>query len=245
MTSILHDAHMHLDFFRDPLAIAREAQKRGISLLACSVLPQGYLRMRAALGTEAPLVNLALGIHPWWAAEASLDEFDECFSRTRWIGEVGLDYSPKRPDHERQAHVFEHVLRRCASVGNKVLSIHSVRAAGPVVRMLEESGCLRDNVCIFHWFSGSTDDLWRAIRAGCWFSVNERQAATRRAKEQLKLIPKDRLLLETDLPPQDDPGTTVDDIVRSLATTRQSVERIWGQDIGDTIARNWSSLTSS
>jgi hypothetical protein len=100
------------------------------------------------------------------------------------------------------------------------------RAAGTALDVLEQTGCLATCRCIFHWFSGSTEDLWRAIRAGCWFSVNEMQASTRRAKEQLKLIPKDRLLLETDLPPEQGIPFTARQIEASLLRARELVRTI-------------------
>ncbi|MEE0705682.1 MAG: TatD family hydrolase, partial [Adlercreutzia sp.] len=53
---------------------------------------------------------------------------------------------------------------------------------------------------IFHWFSGSSDDLQRALHAGCFFSVGPRMLASRRGREYARQIPLDRLLLETDMP---------------------------------------------
>ncbi len=243
MEAPLHDAHIHLDFFDDPKSFAREAELRNLSLFACSVLPQGFKRIASTL-EESQNVFVGLGSHPWWAAEANLHDFDDLFDCTRWIGEVGLDFSPRRPHHDLQVKTFEHVARRCTESGNKVLSIHAVRAVAPVMQILEQTGCLHNNICIFHWFSGSTDDLWRAIRAGCYFSVNERQTQTRRAREQLKLIPVDRLLLETDLPPQSNPHMTIDEVVRSLVTAKSSLEHIRGQLSYEQLAKNWARIAN-
>lgn len=53
---------------------------------------------------------------------------------------------------------------------------------------------------IFHWFSGASDDLHRAIKLGCFFSVGPRMLASRRGREYARQIPVSQLLLETDMP---------------------------------------------
>ena len=235
------DAHLHLDFFADPAAFAQEAQACGLQVFANSVTPQGFLAT-TAVTQGMPHVRIGLGLHPWWVNEASLDDFFSLLPKTRWVGEVGIDLSPKRAHHEQQVNTFAQIAERCARDGDKVLSLHSVRAADVVLDILEKTGCTRSCSCIFHWFSGSTDALWRAIRMGCWFSVNEMQANTRRAKEQLKLVPKERLLLETDLPPAEDATTTVTDVLASLERTRTLLEAIRNEQLASQLQANWLRL---
>ena len=237
----LHDAHIHLDFMSNAREVAAEARDRGLQLFANSVTPAGFVQTKEAVG-DLGNVHIGLGQHPWWAEKAQLELFDELFPTTRWIGEVGLDLSPKRPHHTRQREVFLHIAQQCGSAGNKALSIHSVRAAGEVLDILEKTGCTRSCKCVFHWFSGSTEDLWRAIHAGCWFSINEMQASTRRAKEQLKLIPTNRLLLETDLPPGEDVAFSVDKIEKSLLRAQAHLESIRAEALTETLSQNWSDL---
>lgn len=223
----LYDAHVHLDFMSNAREVALDAASKGLRLFANSVTPAGFVRTRALMG-DLSNVDVGLGQHPWWVDQADLKLFDELLPSTHWVGEVGLDFSPKRASHQRQAEVFRHIISRCAEVAEKTISIHSVRAAAAVLDVLEETHCTHTCTCIFHWFSGSTEDLWRAIRMGCWFSVNEMQASTRRAKEQLKLIPANRLLLETDLPPTQGEPFSAQEIVESLQRTHSLVNAIRG-----------------
>ncbi|MFR7750746.1 MAG: TatD family hydrolase [Collinsella sp.] len=69
----------------------------------------------------------------------------------------------------------------------RVISIHAVRSAGAVLDVLESHGLLIPNpdspVIIFHWFSGTSDELVRARDADCYFSVNQRMLATKRGRE--------------------------------------------------------------
>lgn len=125
--------------------------------------------------------------------------------RTRYIGEIGLDFGKKTSDEARarQLAYFERICMAAVAASRetgvpRVLSIHSVRAADCALDVLEHSGALEACHCIFHWFSGSSDELHRAVRAGCWFSVNTMGLRTGKGREYAKLIPSNRLLTETD-----------------------------------------------
>ena len=219
------DAHVHLDFMTNAREVALEAQSRRLHLFANTVTPDGFKRTKELVG-DLPNVCVGLGAHPWWVDEVNITEFERLFPSTKWIGEVGVDLSPKRPSHGRQLQVFERIAELSAQTGGKTLSIHSVRAADEVLDVLERTGCTDSCRCVFHWFSGSTDALWRAIHMGCWFSINEKQANTRKAREQLKLIPQNRLLFETDLPPNEGEPFSFGELISSLERVRVMVADI-------------------
>lgn len=80
----------------------------------------------------------------------------------------------------------------------RVLSIHAVKAAGHALDVLQETGCLNSCTCVFHWFSGTGEELVRARKAGCSFSFSPRALATKRARAYAAQIPPDRLLFESD-----------------------------------------------
>lgn len=239
----LADMHVHVDFMANAEEVAADAARDGLALFANTVTPHGYLAASEGPWARSPNVRLGLGMHPWWVADGrvGVDEAKLCCRlarEARFVGEVGLDFSEKHtaPDsHERQVEALRHVLEVCGSAGDRVISLHSVRSADLCLDLLEETGCLSSCSCIFHWFSGSTPALWRAIRSGCYFSVNEMQAGTRRAKEQLKLVPEDRLLLETDLPPGEGVPFSAKAIEDSLAAAAGRLASIRGEDAGDII----------
>lgn len=195
------DAHVHLDWAEDPRATARAAAGLGLGMLCCTVGPRGYERASELLG-GFPNVEVAAGLHPWYLEDERCVERAAASARAcRFVGEVGLDFGPRHAQNkELQLRGFREVCRACAGQGGKVLSIHSVRAAGAALDILEETGALGSCACIFHWFSGNSEELRRAIQAGCWFSLGERMLATRRGREYARQIPLARQLLETDLP---------------------------------------------
>lgn len=206
-----YDMHCHIDFQEDPAGFLDEADALGLSFLSCTVTPEGY--REAQSWKDRRNVALGLGAHPWWVADGRVDEdsLHETVSLVPdapFIGEIGIDLSPKHVDlssKDRQIEAFQAIVKASAASGSKVLSIHSVKSAGLVLDILEEAGCTpaaAGATPILHWFSGSTPELWRGIRLGCYFSVGEPFLHTRHAKEYLKLIPREKLLLETDYPPE-------------------------------------------
>ncbi len=211
----LFDAHCHLDFMSNMEEVARDAAADGLHVLATTVTPQGYLRAREALA-GLPNVGVAVGAHPWWVADGRLSTADvEAAARlagtTRLVGEVGMDFSPKHVP-EGSKDVQRAAFRRiCAAAATgsyparpTVMSIHSVRSVAEVLDVLSTTGCLERCRCVFHWFSGSSDELHAAVVAGCWFSVNPMMLRTRRGREYARQVPLRRLLTETDLPPGED-----------------------------------------
>ena len=158
-----------------------------------------------------------MGLHPWYIEHVGtlhqqLDLFDEQLATTRFVGEVGLDFSKQRASSaEKQIEAFTHIVSLCAQEGDKLLSIHAIKSAKEVLDALESSGAITSCQCIFHWFSGPSDQLQRAIKAGCYFSVGPFMANSRRGHEYIKQIPAGQLLLETDYPSTKD-GVTYDSL---------------------------------
>lgn len=222
----MYDMHCHLGFAPDPLAVAKAGAAAGIGAFSCTVSPGEFEDLQPVLAV-APSVAVGLGAHPWWIADGrvgdtKLDVFCALAPSTQFIGEIGLDFAGPRDTEESRAlqvAAFERILAACdeaAATGasdhsaderaagkvpaGKLLSIHAVHAAGTVLDLLEAAGTCERHQCIFHWFSGTSDELQRAIGLGCFFSVGPRMLASRRGREYARQIPLDRLLLETDMP---------------------------------------------
>lgn len=253
MTPTLWDMHVHLDFMRDMASVAADAATRDLGLFAVTVMPEGYERARRELA-GASNVRVGVGLHPWWAADGRCGkvELTEAVARVRearYVGEVGLDLSPKHVPEgslEAQLAVFEAIAEAAAETSDptapKVLSIHSVRAAGLALDVLERTNALATCNCIFHWFSGTSDELHRAVKAGCWFSINEMMLRTRRGREYARQLPAGRLLLETDLPPGENVPFAAADIVASLDRTLEQLSAIRSCDLRATVSENAEQL---
>ena len=207
MSPDLFDMHCHLGFCADSAHAARELAAQGVGAFSNTVTPAEFAEQRAALA-DAANVRVGAGLHPWWAGEfdpfADWDRLYGLVARNRFIGEVGLDFSPRHADTRKvQLDALTCIAHACARTGNKVLSVHAVRAVDQVLDELERAsvfGGMTGNACIIHWFSGTSDQLTRARRVGCFFSVNPRMLESKRGRAYAQAIPADRLLLETDEP---------------------------------------------
>lgn len=233
---MLFDAHLHLGWFSDARATAREAATLGLTMFAVTVTPDEYRRVAPALEGERN-VALAAGLHPWWVRAASdADALADILPQVRWVGEIGLDAAPRHADTwDAQFAALRRICSACAETSDarapKVLSLHAVRSAGAVLDVLEETGAVKTCRCVLHWFSGTSDELWRAVKLGCYCSIGERSLATRRGREYARILPADRLLTETDLPEKEGSPTTANDVAASLDRTLEEIAQARHEDI--------------
>jgi TatD DNase family protein len=198
----LVDFHCHLDLYPDHAAEVRRCEREGVFTLTVTTTPMAWKRNQE-LAMETKYVRVALGIHPQLVAEraAEILLWEELLPAARYVGEVGLDAGPRYyKSLDVQKAVFERVLRACASAGNKILTIHSVRAAGLVLDMIERYLPSANGLPVLHWFTGSAAEARRAVELGCYFSVNSQMLANDRASALVRGLPLNRILTETDGP---------------------------------------------
>ena len=246
----LWDAHCHIGWFADPAGVARMAAQQGLGMLGVTVTPREFLAIRPLLQDEKN-VRLAGGLHPWRVNDASdAHVLLDLIPDLRFVGEIGLDASPGHlASWNAQVPVFERICAACADTSDatapKVLSIHAVRSASTVLDVLERTSAAERCRCVLHWFSGSSDELWRAVDLGCLFSLGERSLATRRGREYARILPADRLLTETDLPEREASPSTADDVVSSLERTVSAIAAARGisaDDVRHLVASNSEAL---
>ena len=230
----LFDAHCHLDMMGRPETVASEAAAMGLGCFDCGVDPRDFAAANKRASCSSNIIA-GVGLHPWWIADgrcgaAEVDLLCELATRERFISEVGLDFSSRFAGTEEiQTQAFEQLCQTLSqhSIPRRVLSIHAVRSAKTVLDILESNGVFNDSpnspTIIFHWFSGTSDELIRARNADCYFSVNERMLATKRGREYTRQIPLDRLLLETDAPTEENEDTTAQSLVESLTSVSKSI----------------------
>lgn len=194
------DFHCHLDLYPDPQKVVEECGKRGIYVLSVTTTPSAWEGTSALAGSHAR-IKTALGLHPQLAHQrkSELALFERLLPRASYVGEVGLDGSPDfKPYWADQIAVFERVLACCREQKGRVLSIHSRRAAKPVLDTLSKH--LDSGIPVLHWFSGSQRELDRAIAMNCWFSVGPAMLAGERGRSLVSRMPQNRILTETDGP---------------------------------------------
>lgn len=198
----LVDFHCHLDLYPDHQAAVVDAEEAGVFTLAVTTTPRAWPRNHE-LAQRTKHVRAALGLHPQLVSEraSEIELWDSYLSETRYVGEVGLDAGPRfYKSLDLQKQVFQHVLRRCAEAGDKVITIHSVRAVKAVLDHVESFLPQSRGKVVLHWFTGSKAEAQRALELGCYFSINAAMMESERHASMTAVIPLDRLLTETDGP---------------------------------------------
>jgi len=232
----LVDFHCHLDLYRDHARAVRQSEEAGVYTLTVTTTPKAWPR-NFELTKSTQYVRAALGLHPQLvegrAGELSL--WEELVPKSRYIGEVGLDAGPRfYRSFEKQKEVFARILRVCAKAGEKILTVHSVRATKAVLDHIEEHFPPGRGKVVLHWFTGTAAEARRAVDLGCYFSINNEMLSNEKRSSVVLALPFDRLLTETDGPFTQVDGrpsepSDVGLCVRGLAAlTRQSEEAVAG-----------------
>lgn len=196
----LVDAHCHLALAggipglqRSGLAFdAGLGSHMAATVVAVTNLPSQWRVLRKA---SDPRVTWALGLHPGERhGETAVAEFLDLVGACRAVGEIGLDGTPGCATPLGRQRDELSTLLGDDGVRRRYVSLHSRRAAGPILEHLEEA---RLPAPCLHWFTGTPKQAARAADLGAWFSVN---ASMARSPKTLEAIPPTRVLLETDAP---------------------------------------------
>lgn len=242
------DAHVHANLMDFPLNVARSSNETELGLFTCGVTPHDYLELAPQLSQDN--IRVGLGAHPWYISDGRVTQKDidlllELMEQTPYVGEIGLDFSSRYCVdglQELQVKAFTKICTRAAELSRngqpRVLSMHTVRSVNAVLDFLEQTGAAQACVPIIHWFSGSSDELQRAIKLGCWFSVGELSLKTKRGREYAKVYPKNKLLTETDLPSSDHTDISAADIVDSLKRALSGLSEARGYSVQTEVMAN-------
>lgn len=181
-----------------------------------------------------PTLVWGVGVHPGSSAALQRyepDRFERLIQRFALVGEIGLD--KRAGDLPRQREVLSDILARAARAP-VIMSIHSRGASTEVIEMLEQA---RPSGAILHWFTGTREEVPRAIAAGAWFSVN---AAMK--EELLAAVPRDRALTETDFPYTRKHGSARPGSVEAIEARLAVLWACSTQEVRATVWRNFAQL---
>ncbi|MCK9412629.1 MAG: TatD family hydrolase [Prolixibacteraceae bacterium] len=193
----LYDTHFHLDLFKSRDEIIKEIDENQIYTIAVTNLPILFTKLKNSLSNK--FIRPALGFHPELLSQYNhqIPLMWSQLNETKYIGEVGLDFKTGKDFKELQISFFTELIERCNILGNKILTVHSRQSASEVISII---GARFNGKIILHWFSGNKATLIKAIYNGYYFSINYSMVNSNSGKELIKLIPLERLLLETDAP---------------------------------------------
>jgi TatD DNase family protein len=211
---VLIDSHCHIagpEFVEDLDQVISRAHAAGVSrafvILAADDQPE--LDQANQVSARWGDVRFSIGVHPHAAGkfEADPEEAAREVSRaidaqplSRAIGEIGLDYHYDFAPREVQQQVFREQIRLAHRLKRPIV-IHTREAEGDSFRILTEERASEIGG-VFHCFTGDRDMARRVLDIGFHLSLAGIVTFPRalELKEVARMVPLDRLLIETDSP---------------------------------------------
>jgi TatD DNase family protein len=192
----LVDSHCHLDdeqFDSDRAAVIERAREAGLKYMLA--IGSGAA---VRLAEEHPFIFVAVGIHPNESATFLDVERLIGHPKVKAIGEIGLDYHWGVPK-ETQMPVFLRQLE-IASAARLPIVIHTRDAWADTLDVLRTRW--KGMPCVVHCFTGSADQARECLDLGFYLALGGVATFPKSAelREVARIIPADRLLLETDAP---------------------------------------------
>ncbi|MBN2509225.1 MAG: TatD family hydrolase [Spirochaetales bacterium] len=197
---LLSDSHLHLHL-GSGIFPSMARRWKGCS---CAVSTQDWDAALTA-AKAAPGATVFFGIHPWYASgdlDRTLSRLEDLLSAepSAGIGEIGLDAFRADTDLDTQRIWFREQMR-LARTYNRPVSIHCVRAFGPLMDELTAMPGSLPPFCI-HSFNGSREIMDRIIRRGgsVSFSAFSLKGASGKSADCLHHAQDGHFLLDTDFP---------------------------------------------
>lgn len=203
---MIFDSHAHYDseqFDEDRFSLLDKMEEEGVSgIVNCGCdIPSSKLSLSFA--EKYPYIYASVGFHPGCVEDYKEDDLDiikelskneKCVA----IGEIGLDYHYGKDFKEEQKDLFINQLRLAKEVGKPVI-IHEREAFSDCLEILKAE---KPEKGVMHCFSGNKETLPLILNLGLYIGVGGTLTFKNNVKtvEMCPMIPKDRILLETDAP---------------------------------------------
>lgn len=213
------DTHCHFDMMPKPEAYIRQRELVGDIVIGMTNLPSHFQMGQPHLKGYKH-IRLALGMHPLLATERKIEVplFKRLVDQTSYIGEIGLDFSKEGYATKDDQIEVLHELLSAIRGKKKIVSVHSRKAEKELLALLCEYEI--ENV-VFHWYSGPVDLIPDILAQGYYFSVNEAMCLSKNGRAIIEMIPRERLLTETDAPYNE--RTDIREVLKQLNMTEQEV----------------------
>lgn len=203
------DTHCHLtdpQFLSDLDQVLARARAVGVT----KIVNAGYDLATSRTAVDQHRIHEwllpAVGIHPNEAAGETIKDLgsvEEILKSEKIyaVGETGLDYYRDFAPREGQKELFiQHI--RLARKYDLPLMIHTRNSINDAIKVIKDEKYYRG---VFHCFSGTQDQARQIINLGFYLGFGGVLTFSKQAREVFRVLPWERILLETDapfLPPQ-------------------------------------------
>ncbi len=203
------DSHAHVHFDRleaDLVEVLARARAAGVSrIITVGTSPAENARV-VELAEREPMLRAAVGFHPHEARTIKAVDWpvlEELAGREMAValGEFGLDYHYEHSPRPVQKAVFARGVELAVRM-DLPLVVHTRDAEFDTLVVLDEAAGGRMPRGVFHCFTGTPDLAREALERGFYvsFSGIVTFPKARQVREAARLVPLERLLVETDSP---------------------------------------------
>lgn len=201
----IFDSHAHYDderFAPDLHSLLEALPQRGVcGAVSCGVNAETSA-FAVCLAAQYPYIYAAAGFHPLNLAdvpadlEATLSALLQA-EKVVALGEIGLDYHYEKETRSEQLDLFERQLRLAVSMQMPVL-VHDREAHADTLRLLRQYKPRG----VVHCFTGSVEMAREILDLGMYIGLGGAVTFKNAVKpvEVARMVPRDRLLVETDAP---------------------------------------------
>lgn len=206
----LIDSHVHLNFevFQQDLDLLQARwQEAGVTHLVHSCVEPREFESIQAVANRFRELSFAVGLHPLDAhkwectTQKQIKQLAQSDPRVVAIGETGLDYY-KANNREKQREVFLAQLSIAQELDKPVI-IHCRDAAFELYNLLKEfSPPYNQFKGVMHCWGGTPEETQWFLDLGFYISFSGIVTfkTAKQVQESAKIVPENRLLIETDCP---------------------------------------------
>ena len=205
---MLIDTHVHLNaeqFKEDREEVIERAREAGVKRMVVVGFDEETIPLALEIAESHEDIYAAVGWHPVDAIdyrEEHLDWLEELTSHEKVValGEMGLDYHWDTSPKDVQEEVFRKQIRLAKKV-NMPIIIHNREATADVLRILQEEHA-EEVGGIMHCYSATQEEVQPVLDLNFYISLGGPVTFknAKEVKEVAKIVPLDRLLVETDAP---------------------------------------------
>jgi TatD DNase family protein len=234
MSNLRYDAHCHLS---NPVHVSPLEIQRVVN----GTQPSDWSEILIASKQDSQIIP-AIGLHPWHVNKAPADwkkRFLQYIPQAKAVGEIGLDQWVENTDIERQTEAFSWQLQQ-ASERNLPVSIHCLKASAPLLQILKNTLLPKRGIHL-HAYSSSAEQIAEFTEFKTYFSFNTKQFRpnAKRVLAAVRLVPADRILIETDAPDTLQPGESQANALDSAYTQIANLREMSRQQLIEQVAENF------
>ncbi|MEG1582098.1 MAG: TatD family hydrolase [Clostridia bacterium] len=226
------DTHAHLDCLDELSYVISNMENDNLSTIITIATNMKDSFWTVLTAESNKNIYASVGVHPSHAGE-ELTEKDigdlvglSKHEKVVAIGESGLDYHYEGTDRDKQKELFKQMIA-VASKCNLPLIVHMREATQDLIQILKENKEKLKNGVVIHCFSGSADTARELTEMGFYLSFSGSITYKKTNRELLKVVPLDKILVETDspfLPPEPLRGSK--NVPKNINITAQKIADI-------------------